>query len=299
MASITSKAKAFVVSHDRLERPLRAALKRWRSTSFVRTQGRRRLARTYFEASLRRIDEWAPRRTENDNFYYDLTPRNRAYLAALIAAISGQSVSVIEDFIQELADDQELRAHIAGILRRDASLSDLEVGFGRREGWYAMVRLLKPATVVETGVHHGVGACVIGAALLRNAAEGRPGRYYGTDIDPTAGALFTGRYAAHGEILYGDSIESLRSLSGPIDLFINDSDHSAEYEAAEYEEIAPKLAHLSVVLGDNSHVTLALSDFARRRGRPFVFFGEEPSDHWYPGAGIGISPSAVPLGGLG
>ena len=31
-----------------------------------------------------------------------------------------------------------------------------------------------------------------------------------------------------GQIFYGDSIESLQRFEGAIDLFINDSDHSAE-----------------------------------------------------------------------
>jgi len=45
-----------------------------------------------------------------------------------------------------------------------------------------------------------------------------------------------------GKILYGDSITSLKTLSEPIDLFINDSDHSAEYEAREYQVIEPLLS---------------------------------------------------------
>jgi hypothetical protein len=43
-------------------------------------------------------------------------------------------------------------------------------------------------------------------------------------------------------ILYGDSIESLAKLDESIDLFINDSDHSAEYEAREYITVGPRLS---------------------------------------------------------
>ena len=53
--------------------------------------------------------------------------------------------------------------------------------------------------------------------------------YIGTDINPNAGYLFDEIYSENGKILYGDSIESLK-LNAEIDLFINDSDHSAEYE---------------------------------------------------------------------
>jgi len=177
----------------------------------------------------------------------------------------------------------------------DPKLRDIEVGFGRREGWYALVRALKPKVVVETGVHHGVGACVLTAALMKNAEEGYAGRYYGTDNDPNAGRLLTARYAEFGQVLYGDSIDSLSSLEDSIDVFINDSDHSADYEAREYIVVGPKLSEKSLVLGDNSHVTTILNDWARSNGRPFVFFREEPNDHWYPGAGIGISPTSVPI----
>jgi len=43
------------------------------------------------------------------------------------------------------------------------------------------------------------------------------------------------------------------------------------------------------VLGDNSHVTPKLAEFSIREGRRFVFLSEEPSRHWYRGAGVGIS----------
>jgi hypothetical protein len=78
-------------------------------------------------------------------------------------------------------------------------------------------------------------------------------------------------------------------LPGPVDLFINDSDHSAEYEAREYEAIAPLLSENAVILGDNAHVTDKLARFSREQGRNFLMFNERPKDHWYPGAGIGIS----------
>ena len=135
----------------------------------------------------------------------------------------------------------------------------------------------------------GLGSCVLARALKANAGEGHPGVYYGTDIDPAAGFLFTEPYTRYGKILYGDSIASLQSLTEPVGLFINDSDHSADYEAREYETIRPKLTENAFVLGDNAHATDKLFQFAQKTGRRFVFFSERPKDHWYPGAGIGIA----------
>jgi predicted O-methyltransferase YrrM len=161
--------------------------------------------------------------------------------------------------------------------------------FGRRLGWYAVARAIKPKTIVETGVDKGLGSCVLSAALARNTEEGYPGHYYGFDINPKAGYLLAGKYAEFGEIRYGDSLASLRQLDAAIDLFINDSDYNPNYETAEYNTVAPRLSPNAIVLGDNSHATDRLLAFSLATERQFAFFRETPDKHWYPGAGIGIS----------
>ena len=90
-------------------------------------------------------------------------------------------------------------------------------------------------------------------------------------------------------ILQGFQQQSLNRLDCSIDLFINDSDHSAEYEEREYACVAAKLSPAAMLLGDNSHVTDKLYQFALATGRNFLFFSEKPADHWYPGAGIGAA----------
>jgi predicted O-methyltransferase YrrM len=155
-----------------------------------------------------------------------------------------------------------------------------------------MMRICKPNVVIETGVDKGLGALLLCAALLRNREEGFPGRYYGTDINPAAGYLLTGPYKEVGEILYGDSIESLSKFKEKIDLFINDSDHSTEYEYREYQTIRPLLKEESVILSDNAECSDKLAQFALETGRHFLYFQEVPADHWYPGGGIGFSFTA-------
>jgi hypothetical protein len=134
-----------------------------------------------------------------------------------------------------------------------------------------------------------MGSVVLCAAISRNAAEGHPGRYYGTDINPDAGYFLQRPYSNYGEILYGDSIKSLQALPETVDLFINDSDHSESYEQSEYELIVGKISPAAILLGDNSHVTSKLAEFSMRHNRRFVFLSEEPANHWYRGAGVGIS----------
>ena len=55
------------------------------------------------------------------------------------------------------------------------------------------------------------------------------------------------------------------------------------------EELMSELSPKAIMLGDNSHSTDCLSRFSTEQNRRFLFFKEEPKNHWYPGAGIGIS----------
>jgi predicted O-methyltransferase YrrM len=246
---------------------------------------------SYIRPSLMNIFPWLFKSNETTNFTYDLEEINERYLASMIADITSAPVDVCFAYIKEVKNDNKLREHIYKTTKMNhrAVISDKEARFGRRVGWYALVRILKPKIVVETGVDKGLGACLLTAALKRNEEEGHKGWYYGTDINPMAGYLLTGDYLDHGSILYGDSIESLKKLDKTIDLFINDSDHSAEYEAAEYKTIAGKLSGCAMILGDNSHATDKLLEFSLETNRRFVFFQEKPHRHWYPGCGIGFS----------
>ena len=252
---------------------------------------RGKIAFAYFQGPLLNLLRWLFSSRETTNFTYDLEKTNKRYLAALIAGMTNEKYDVIMGYIKELDADNDLHKHVENSIAKSdlAFIADKKVHFGRRLGWYAITRVLKPKIVIETGVDKGLGACVLTAALRRNAQEGYKGRYFGTDINPKAGYLLSGDYANYGTILYGDSIESLKKFEGAIDLFINDSDHSADYEAEEYKTVAHKLSQHAVILGDNSHSTDKLLEFSLETNRHFLFFPEKPKKHWYPGGGIGIS----------
>jgi predicted O-methyltransferase YrrM len=252
---------------------------------------RAKLAFGYCSAPFRKVMVWLLNSKETTNFTYHLEETNRRYLASLISDITGKEFNEILAYMDEIIDDPELKRHVEETTKQGVTniTSDREARFGRRIGWYAFVRAMKPKIIVETGVDKGLGACVLTSALMKNKEEGYAGYYYGTDINPKAGYLLSKSYGNFGEILYGDSIESLRKLDEKIDIFINDSDHSADYEAREYETVKAKLASNAIVLGDNSHTNDKLLNFALATGRRFVFFQEKPLNHWYPGAGIGIA----------
>lgn len=241
------------------------------------------------------VGKWWIRSRETTNFTYPLEARNEKHLCHFIANELAVDVRRVESLVRELKEDRSLREHIRSATRAslDRAVADSEASYAKRLGWYAIVRIRRPRLVVETGVDKGLGSVVLAAALLRNAEEGFPGEYLGTDINPAAGYLLQGPYGSVGKILYGDSIASLRTIQQPIDLFINDSDHSADYEAREYAEVAAKLSPHAIVVGDNAHATDKLLEFAERTERRFAFFREQPHEHWYPGAGIGLAMSST------
>jgi len=243
----------------------------------------------YFWPSFWRAFAWSLRRTEISNFYYDLTPRNLLELASFISVVTKVEFGKVKNYVDEVRNDNDLAEHIRSNLLADKQMKDSKMLLGRRIGWYAFVRATKPKVVVETGVHQGIVAVTLIRALEKNALEGFPGKYFGTDIDPMAGSLVSGRFQDTGKVLYGDSLESLGELSEEIDLFVNDSDHSAEYESREYDLIDAKLSKGAFILGDNSHATDSLLYYSLDKGRGFLLFREEPLGHWYPGAGIGVS----------
>jgi len=271
------------------------ALKQMAKTSPVRRfylfPHRFRTAWSYSVRNLKRIPGWMIHSNECDNFNYDLAELNRDYLASFIAVVADSDVAKVRGYFDELLSDTALKDHIARMTlsSEDRYVADQRAKYARRLGWYALVRILKPKLVIETGIDKGLGSCVLAAALLRNVAEGFPGSMIGTDINPRAGYLLNPPYTQVAKVMYGDSITSLQTLPGPIDLFINDSDHSADYEAREYGIIDSKLSKNALIIGDNAHSNNKLMTFALQTNRRFLYFQEKPEGHWYPGAGIGVA----------
>jgi hypothetical protein len=231
--------------------------------------------------------KWLVSSREHTNFTYDLTDLNISHLAWWVGLVTGKPASQAEQWILEIQSDVELRHLIRtnSIAAGRKSITDKNVLLARRVGWYAIVRALRPALVVETGTDKGLGSLVIAAALKRNECV----RFVTIDINPECGFLISDPYSQLVDLKIGDSLGLLSELNCQVDLFIHDSDHSAEHERNEFEAIAPWLSSDSVVLSDNSHVTNELMTWAEQSQRTFSFFREEPKNHWYPGAGIGAA----------
>jgi methyltransferase family protein len=252
---------------------------------------RLKTALSYYYAPLTRVPVWLLTSREHTNFTYDLDDLNKDYLASFVSVITRAPLATIKQYIRELDADDWLRQHVTRLTAESAfrHTADSLPLYGRRAGWYAFIRSQKPKVVVESGIDKGLGSCVIAAALMRNAAEGHPGRILGIDIDLGAGFLFREPYSQHGELLFGSSLDVLRDLTATADIFIQDSNHSAIYERQELEAVKGKLAPSAIVLSDNAHCSDELLAFASRTNRQFLFFQEKPKRHWYPGAGIGAA----------
>ena len=250
---------------------------------FVDRRVKRQVVEAYLGPTRLAAREWISSTGRPDNFYYGLDSRNALHLVSFISVLFDVPPGKVEQLASELSESPAISEAAAQL-----SVNPQEL-YGRRLGWYLVARLTKPRFIVETGVHDGIGAVVLTEALRRNTAEGRGGKYRGTDIDPRAGWLLEPQ-GVDAEVLIGDSITSLEKLdSGQVDLFINDSDHSEDYEYREYVVMTDRMSPQGIMLGDNAHATDALLRYSRDMGRSFIFFQEKPANHWYPGAGIGFS----------
>ena len=227
---------------------------------------------------------WLALSREHTNFTYDLEPRNVEHLAWFVAAIAGAPVDVIRRYIAELEADESLREHLErqAVVSPRRGLTDRRVRYARRAGWYALVRACRPEHVVETGTDKGLGTCVLAAAVMKNER----GRVTTIDTNEASGSLLGGSYADVVDFRIGDSVALLPKVD-PVDLFIHDSLHTAEHEAAELDAVS--LTAAALALSDNAHVTDVLAGWAERTGRRFLYFQERPLRHWYPGAGIGAA----------
>ena len=219
------------------------------------------------------------------NFTYDIS--NRDELAQTVAAAIGHDASELRAYIRELDDDDDLRRRLE---RRAAGAGRPGVEYGRRLGWYAAIRALKPTLVVETGVDAGLGSAVILRALERNADEGSDGKLLSVDIRSGTGALVDEDLARRWALEVDDSVAFLRRLAPtPVDMFVHDSAHTYEHETTELEVVWQIAGAEAVFVSDNAHGSTALADFCARHGLEFFRFDETPRNHFYPGAALGIA----------
>lgn len=229
---------------------------------------------------------WLVHARETTNYTYDLDPLNRDQLCWFVSTVTGADVGQARSWMRELETDTELLESLTNRLSSNPTrrICATEPHLARRYGWYAIIRAIEPDNVVETGTHLGLGSCVIAAALLRNGH----GRLTTIDIDADSGHLIGQPWASVIDRRVGSSIDELGKMRD-VDMFLHDSLHTYDYESRELAAVEPNLRADAIILSDNAHDSAALSDWAERSGRHYLFFKEQPVNHWWPGDGIGVA----------
>ncbi len=229
---------------------------------------------------------WLVHNRETTNFTYDLDPVNRDHLCWFVSAVTGAEIGQVRSWMTELETDEAFHAALTSRLSTNPTrrVCATEPHLARRYGWYAIVRAVQPDNVVETGTHLGLGSCVLAAALLRNGH----GRLTTIDIDADSGHLIDAPWASVIDRRVGSSLDELATMHD-VDMFLHDSLHTYEYETKELAAVGPNLRSDAILLSDNAHDSSALSHWAEQNGRRYLFFKEQPLNHWWPGDGIGVA----------
>jgi hypothetical protein len=257
---------------------------------------RRKQARLRWIHKYRRLKEFRRTRTvplstelkfvlldpEIDNFTFEL--ENEDEMVERLAESAEVPVAEIARYMDEGRGDPMLNLELPRRVRWRWDVKS-RPPLGRRLGWYALTRVMKPATIVETGIQHGLGSIALLRALERNAEEGHPGELISFDRAEGAGWLVPQSLYRFWSPVYESTFDALDStLSGrSVDLLIQDLGAGYEAEMFDYETVAAHGSNPLVLLGASAHLTSALEDFARARGLTYREFRDVPHDHPHPG----------------
>ena len=209
-----------------------------------------------------------------------------------VAALAKVPERVVEKVLAELAADLAIENEIH---RRHSEGGREFYAQIRAPGeLYALARLLRPRSIVETGVSSGVSS----AHFLLGLRANRSGHLYSIDLPTRQSAeelgesespvsLPPGRETgwAVPELLrprwklsLGPSEELLPRVAtdaAPIGIFLHDSKHTAAHLQYELETVRPHLAPGAVVLADNTSWTgKAFDRFAESLGVPMLRRGK-------------------------
>jgi hypothetical protein len=242
-------------------------------------------------ASIRRNPRFVLIDPEPDNFTYEIA--NEPELATWISTVAGCDPNAAWTYIAEPRLDDDLKSRLREATAGRWSWTKRSPAFGKRLGWYALARAIRPELVIETGVHDGLGSLLLLRALERNLTDGSAGRLVSFDINPTAGWL-VGTHPLW-DLRIQPSREGLPevfAIGDRVGMFIYDGWHSYDDERSDIQATAEHLAAEGILLSDDAQTTHALSDVCRERGLAYFEFHERPAQHFYPGSVLAAGRSA-------
>lgn len=202
------------------------------------------------------------------NFY--TASYSRQEEIASCAAILDVGATAVAGAFAEIEHDEPFVQRLKlqyGVMRPESSFG-LELG--RFKCWYAVARLMRPAVVMETGVHDGLSSVLLLRALWRNGC----GTLLSIDLPSTdlpvaasgPGWLVPEDLRSRWELYLGDARKLLPALvheRGPIDVFIHDSDHARSHREFEYRTALANLTRPGLIPTDHDSDPEVLEDLAR------------------------------------
>ena len=224
---------------------------------------------------------------EVETFTYEIA--NEPEVAAVVAGSLGGDEDRVMAYIQEAKHDPELTTELTRRVRRRWD-TKARLPLGTRLGWYALTRLTRPGTTVETGIHAGLGSLTILRALERNAEEGAPGELISFDLIGGSGRLVPPRLRRFWTPVYESTFVALDRVleARSVDLLFQDLCAGYEPEQHDYETVSRHAAERLVIVGASAHLTDALSDFAAQRELNYREWTDVPVRHVFPGTTTGI-----------
>lgn len=182
--------------------------------------------------------------------------------------------------LSELCD--EYGALEKELVKRQRSYSpaypaEYRIGMGGALLLYALVRLTKPTTVLETGVADGYSSFFILHALSNNGS----GQLISCDTSSSCGAILSSEEKREWCLETLDSAHTRAAFlavvarAPRIDLFIHDSDHSYRWQTFELESIVRHLDQHGMIVCDDADASYAFVDFATRIGVPPLMLVED------------------------
>jgi predicted O-methyltransferase YrrM len=149
---------------------------------------------------------------------------------------------------------------------------------------YSLIRLRRPAKVVETGVWHGVSSFVILRALRASGG----GSLCSVDIPPlnpknrvVVGGFVPDELRDSWDLQIGPATKLLPQIAcnamanGGFDMFVHDSDHNYFNMMKEFRIAWPALKSAGLLVADDAHTNDAVLDFADEVRREVIFIARQ------------------------
>ena len=227
----------------------------------------------------------------------ELTDRYLGDVAALAKAEEEIRRSGLVEYLEEQAArfwstvHGETRGH-----RYNTGRATGRDGYGEGLRLYAVLRKLRPAVAVETGVCNGVSTAFLLLALVENGVgelwsvdlpefageDYEPGTFWdgkGGAVVPAGeepGWMVPADLRSRWHLVLGRSQDALPPLLdrlGPIDFFMHDSEHSEACMRLEFDTAWAALQDDGVLAADDVTVNEAFSSFATAQGREPIEIG--------------------------